>query len=80
MKKREYCDIYCVVAKNIKRYRKMLGISQLQLSTMTGISFEYIRRIEAPNIRKTFSIETVDIIARALNIETYLLFKRNNKD
>jgi hypothetical protein len=47
---------------------------------MTGISFEYIRRIEAPNIRKTFSIETVDIIARALNIETYLLFKRNNKD
>ena len=44
-------------------------------------SHEFIRRIEAPNSKKNFSIDAVSNIANALNIDIELLFeKRKNED
>lgn len=69
-------SIYMVVAKNIKYYRKSRNMTQAQLAEKTEYSHEFIRRIEAPNSRKNFSLDTVSNIARALDIDIELLFEK----
>lgn len=74
-KKKRDNDIYDAIAANIKNYRKAAGITQEQLADLTLFTPEYIRRIESPNRKGGFSIETVYIIFKALNIPIYQLFK-----
>ena len=69
-------SIYMGVAKNIKYYRKSRNMTQAQLAEKTEYSHEFIRRIEAPNSRKNFSLDTVSNIARALDIDIELLFEK----
>ena len=45
-------NIYQKVAKNIKYYRKLKGLTQDNVAELTGYSPEYIRRIESPNVKK----------------------------
>ena len=66
------------VAKNIKYYRKSRNMTQAQLAEKTEYSHEFIRRIEAPNSRKNFSLDTVSNIARALDIDIELLFEQRD--
>lgn len=68
-------SIYDVVAANIKKYREATGITQQDLADRTGYTHEYIRRIESPNRRGGFTIESVHIISKALDIPISLLFK-----
>ena len=68
--------IYIVEEKNIKYYRKSRNMTQAQLAEKTEYSHEFIRRIEAPNSRKNFSLDTVSNIARALDIDIELLFEK----
>ena len=75
-KSAERDTIYMVVAKNIKYYRKSRNMTQAQLAEKTEYSHEFIRRIEAPNSRKNFSLDTVSNIARALDIDIELLFEK----
>lgn len=73
-------DIYCLVGQNIKKYRKQMGLTQKQLAYKTYYSYEFIRKIESTkSCRNTFSLATVDAIAKALNIEIYLLFMVEEK-
>jgi hypothetical protein len=72
-----YDNIYIRVASNIKKYRKEKGMTQEKLAEQTGYSFVNIRRIEAPNCKKSFSIETIYIISRVLDIPIYKLFEEN---
>ena len=67
-------SIYMVVAKNIKYYRKSRNMTQAQLAEKTEYSHEFIRRIEAPNAKKYFSIDTLVQIAKALDIKMEDLF------
>ena len=69
-------NIYIIVAKNIKYYRKNRGMTQAELAEKTEYSHEFIRRIEAPNSRKNFSLDTVSNIANALDIDIELLFEK----
>lgn len=75
--------IYDFVANNIKHYRIAACMTQQELADRTGYSPEYIRRIEAPNRKSGFTIEAVNIIAKALDINVALLFcdveKKSNK-
>lgn len=73
-----YDDIYKRVARNIKKYRKKKGMTQEKLAEETGYSFANIRRIEAPNCKKNFSIETIYVISKALDIPIYRLFEEEN--
>ena len=75
-KKERQCDVYEVIAKNIKYYRKCKGLTQAQLAEKTEYSHEFIRRIEAPNSKKNFSIDTVNNIANALDINIDILFEK----
>lgn len=68
-------NIYQKVAKNIKYYRKLKGLTQDNVAELTGYSPEYIRRIESPNVKKkSFTIEAVYIISLALNVDIADLF------
>ena len=61
-------NIYEQVAKNIKKYRKIAGITQAELAEAIGVSHEFIRRIESKKGKKTFSFQTVWNISKALNV------------
>ncbi len=62
-----------IFRKNLKYYRKQLGLSQDNLSELTGISCDYLSEIERG--KKTPSFKRMDLIAKALNVEVYMLFK-----
>lgn len=68
-------DTYDIIAANIKVYRKQAKITQAELADRTNYSHEFIRRIEAPNSKKYFSLDTMVQIAKALNIRTEDLLK-----
>ena len=72
-------DIYNIVANNIKYYRKKNSYTQLLLAEKSGYSHEFIRRIEAPNIKKQFSLDTIFNISKSLNIDVWRLFYNEGK-
>lgn len=68
-------NIYQKVAKNIKYYRKLKGLTQDDVAELTGYSPEYVRRIESPNgKKKSFTIEAVYVISIALGVDIVDLF------
>lgn len=67
-------NIYEQIARNIKKYRKMAGITQAVLAEKAGVSHEFIRRIESKKGAKTFSVDTIWKISLALNVEPGKLF------
>ena len=76
MKKKMEQDIYYLVGQNIKKQRKLKGLTQKRLSEITFYSYEFIRKIESKSAcRNTFSLDTVDKIAKALDINIKILFE-----
>lgn len=71
-------NIYETVAKNIRYYRKQKNMTQHELAEITGYSYAFIRRIEAPECKKHFSIQTIYIISLALDIDIKYLFEKTN--
>ncbi len=68
-------DIYYLVGQNIKKQRKLKGLTQLQLANMTFYSYEFIRKIESKSAcRNTFSLATLYKIAVALDVDIRVLF------
>jgi transcriptional regulator with XRE-family HTH domain len=57
---------------NMKKYRKKRKLSQMKLAEMLNTSTSYIGEIEIN--RKAPSMEMVEKIAKALNIEPFRLF------
>ena len=64
-KKDKHIDVYELIAKNIKYYRKSRNMTQAELAEKTEYSHEFIRRIDA-----------VSNIANALDIDIELLFEK----
>ncbi len=60
---------------NISYYRKLKGITQLQLAEKIGISRTHMSNIEAPNVPTSISVETLFAIADALDVPIYSLLK-----
>jgi transcriptional regulator with XRE-family HTH domain len=61
-----------IFAKNLRESRRKCGFTQAQLAERAGISTHYIALIElARNIPK---VETIELLANALNVEIYELF------
>lgn len=69
-------DIYYLVAQNIKKQRKLKGWTQVKLAMESSISVDYLKKIETKSgCTKQFSLDTVQKIANALNINIIELFK-----
>ena len=74
-------DIYYLVGQNIKKQRKLKGLTQLQLANKTFLSYEFIRKIESKSAcRNTFSLDTLSKIALALDVDIRLFFDPLNDD
>lgn len=71
-------DAYEIIAANIKAYRKQAKLTQAELAEKTHYSHEFIRRIEAPNSKKYFSLDTITQIAKVLEISLEDLLKGIN--
>lgn len=61
--------IYDIIRRNIKKYRKMRGLTSAQLAEKVNLSHDFIRQIESEKTRYNFSVETFYKIAVALDIE-----------
>lgn len=65
-------DIVKVFGTNLKKYRTTLGISQEAFADKCGMHRTYISAIEC--YRRSISLENIQRIADALEIDTYKLF------
>lgn len=65
-------DIVKVFGTKVKRYRQASGISQEAFAEKCGLHRTYISAIEC--YRRSISLENIQRIADALEIETYKLF------
>lgn len=65
-------DIVKVFGDNLKKYRTALGLSQEAFADKCGLHRTYISAIEC--YRRSISLENVQRIADALEIDTYKLF------
>ena len=69
-------DVRMLLAKNMKRYREILGLSQMNLAEKVGCSPTLIGKIE---IMKRFpSADNLNLIAKALKIEPADLFAKSD--
>lgn len=65
---------YKMIGLNIAYYRKLTGLTQMQLAEASGISRTHMSNIEAPNVPTSVSLDTLMDIADALNIPVKDLF------
>ena len=73
-------NLYQLVARNIKKYRKLKGYTQVKLAMESNISVDYLKKIETKSgCTKQFSLDTVQKIANALNISPKELFEEEDK-
>ena len=68
---------YKMIGLNIAYYRKMKGLTQLQLAEAVNISRTHISNIEAPNVPTSISLETLLDIADVLEIPASKLLEFN---
>ncbi len=65
-------DIIKVFGTNLRKYRTDAGFSQEKFAEKCGLHRTYISSVE--RFQRSISLENIQRIADALNIETYLLF------
>lgn len=59
-------NIYDVIGKNIKKYRKLNGITQRKLAESLLLSESFIAKLESIT-SQTISIDTLELIANKLD-------------
>ena len=65
-------DIIKIFGSNVREYRLAKGISQEKLAELAGLHRTYISDIEC--FRRSISLDNIQKIADALEIEVYKLF------
>lgn len=68
-------DILKVFGTNVRFYRTKMGVSQEKFGEMCNLHRTYISDIERFN--RSISLENIQKIADALEIDTYKLFMEN---
>lgn len=69
--------VYELVSKNIKKQRKLKGLTQEQLANKMNYSTQFISNIESKT-HQTFSLGTLWRSALVLDIDIALLFDETN--
>lgn len=69
--KEKYFDKYRRIGLKISYYRKLRGLTQEKLAEMIDKNLAFIGAVEAPNINRTVSLDTLFDIAEALNVPPY---------
>lgn len=62
---------YLQMGLKIAYYRKLRGLTQEELAERIDRNAAYIGHVEAPNISKAISLDTLFDIAKVLNVPAY---------
>ena len=77
-------NIYYIVSQNINKQRKLKGWTQVKLALKSNVGYDYLKKIETKSgCNKQFSLDTIQKIANALEIDFRELFNpidENNKN
>lgn len=68
------------VSLNIKKYRKLSGITQEQLAVDVGMSYDFIRRLEFKKGKVGCSLDTLYKISVVLNQPMSIFFEVYNEE
>ncbi len=75
IEKKDENYIYFLVAQNLKKQRKLKGLSVVKFAQLCNYSEGFIMNIESPNYHQTFSLGTLWKFAEVLDIDIRLLFE-----
>ncbi len=67
-------NIIELVARNVRKYRKIAGITQEQLATDIGVSNDFLRRFETTLGKEGMSLNTLYKISVVLNVSMEKFF------
>ena len=72
-----YAEQYRQIGLKSAYYRKLRGLTQEELAEQVGLTPAYIGHLEAPNISKALSLDTLFDIAVALDVapQKFLAFE-----
>ena len=69
--KERYFEKYRRIGLKISYYRKLRGLTQEKLAEMIDKNLAFIGAVEAPNINRTVSLDTLFDIAEVLDVPPY---------
>lgn len=64
----EKINYYRILSMNVARYRKLKGLTQMQLAKQMNISRAFLSYIEAPNMEVSMSFATLIDLAEHLDV------------
>ena len=76
----KYKKNFKIIGLNIAYYRKLKGLSQMQLAELVNVSRTHISNIEAPNMPTSISLEKLFDISEALDVPAAYLLSFRNED
>jgi len=68
-------DICKEFGENVRKYRKIRGISQEKLAELTGLHRTYISSLERG--KRSISLKNIQKISEALRVDICFLFSKN---
>lgn len=77
--KEKYSQQYKEIGLKIAYYRKLAGMSQLELAEKIDVSRTHLSNIEAPNVQTSISLELLFRISEVLDVETKNFFDFHHK-
>lgn len=78
--KAKHAGNYLQLGLKISYYRKLRGLTQEQLAELVGLTPAFVGHVEAPNIKKAISLDTLFDIAEALEIPAYKFLQFDPSD
>ncbi|MBO4860155.1 MAG: helix-turn-helix transcriptional regulator [Clostridia bacterium] len=69
--KKEHLNKYRTLGLKISYYRKLRGLTQEQLVEAIDKNLAFIGAVEAPNVERTISLDTLFDISKALDVPAY---------
>lgn len=72
--------LYRRIGLKVNYYRRLRGLTQEQLSEIIGKDTTFLAGIEAPNVHRGLSLDTLFDIAAALDVAPYKFLFDDDKD
>ena len=77
--KERYAQQYKEIGLKIAYYRKLAGLSQMELAEKIDVSRTHLSNIEAPNMQTSISLELLFKISEILDVEVKNFFEFHHK-
>ncbi len=71
----EFREYYKMIGLKVAYYRKLRGLTQEQLAEIMGVATSFLGQIEAVNIPKAISLDTLFRLSKALEIPPHKLLE-----